>query len=273
MFLQNFSVYDIIVDIVPGVVFGYLIWVLAVPISKVGFTNLGLSGAGQAFLIIAVGFLIGRGLHSGSALFESFMRKNGEILLKNTEYFPIGKWYKKVHRKYRRFIGPEWSMETVLEEALIPISPFTFYTATAYELHNLLNEIYNVDFEKLDNKEGIEEFSYALLYGKNTLYRKYEILTTGFRNTYFLFLLTSILYSFVTYSTLEKPNSFILQSKTSWVEYVGKEPKLATLSVGIMFVLFILFLYQRLKFGQKRSDMLLFDSVIELQKKVNEDQE
>lgn len=270
--LQNFSVYDIIVDIVPGIVFGYLLWALLAPIENIGFADLGLVGVGQALLIVAVGFLIGRALHGGSAMFEFFVSKFCRFVARQiSRNEKIEHYFKKLHNWYSNFLGPKWSLETVLHEALFPFSPFTFYTAIAYDFHLLLNEIYNVDFGQLDKKEGIEEFSYSLLYGKDTLYRKYEILSTGFRNTYLLFLVASILYASVTYNTLQTSNAILLRDTTPWVRYVHREPKIAVLIVGVFFALFVLFLHQRLKFGRKRSDALLFDSVIELEKKYNEE--
>ncbi|WP_152663281.1 hypothetical protein [Halorubrum saccharovorum] len=262
--LQKFQIYDVIVDIIPGIVFSALLIPLIIPSSRE--TNIPAVGGGVAIAIVllAVGYVLGRVVHSFSSLFDSIVRATIRFLEARLMRGRLAGPISQARNKLIPIFGYHYTVEDHIQEAMSPITPFTLKTGSSYRLIEKINKKYEIDVDSLDHGEYLEEyehFSHSLLYNKQVLYRRYEILATFFRSMYVLCFIFAIAYTISAYQVVG-----LFERPLLWNHVVKDYGTQAGILVGSLLLLSFIFAHQKRKFSNRRGRALIYDSLIELEK-------
>ncbi len=271
--LQKFDVYDIIVDIIPGIILTGLVLPLALP-SGIENTSLPVGGVWLAIIILAIGYFMGRFLHSIASWFDKKITNGTSKLISFLIYlvqdfniFPQNWRLYRVEEFLVKYNDKNHTVKSEIKQSLSSSPPDSLKSQVAHEFLDRVEATYEIDTNNLDYGEFIreyEQFSYSLLYDKQVLYRRYEILSTFFRSMYVLCLLAGILY------TVSGLNLFgYYQDPIIWYQVVQDHTQQAILFVCLLFIFSIVFSHRKAKFSNKKGRALLYDSIIELSKENN----
>lgn len=266
--VQKLDIYDVIVDVFPGIITAMLTIILLAPLSLLPEQPFGQLGVSVGILFLALFYILGRLVHGIASGIDSLVRwatpnlhtKLLETSVRDTNV------YRKLSELAFPITGPHYTFEQHMQDGLSVISPFTLKTTLAHELITSINESYDVKVDQIDNHDlsEVKNLSYSILYNKDVLYRKYEILATFFRSLYVVFFAFTIFYSLTSISVFTGSGGIIINQQTIWSTFVYKYPGLALLALILMLVLFIVFLHQRRKFSHRRGWALIYDTVNEL---------
>ena len=256
MATNNLNIYDILVDIIPGSIAILLIVGLYRPIN---ITPVG----GVAILII--GYVVGRLIHAiGSingingirrsieeCLFEEYLQKRKYGLsFRNRIRYQYGG-----ENKFRKIDYQMDNVEPEITDNTIKKMESYFDVDTKLSFHNIQT---HDEFDPSTN-EAITDDVLSLrylgenyLYGKDTLYRKYEILSTFYRSLWLTSLAGAIVYFF----------AYLLAITTG----IGQlfHPSYYSIIYIILFITSIISLRQRIKYRFKKTRAFINDLQLQL---------
>lgn len=261
--IQKLNIYDIIVDIFPGLLVGILGVILLFPAQAIPSIS-GLD-VGLAIILLALGYILGRAVHGFASGVDSFVRWS---VPKFHQYLLSFRIYEKVSEVTLPFTGKHYTFSQHMEHGLSVLTPFTLKSALAHQLIDSINKKYNVEVDQLDehDMEEVKYLSYSILYNKDVLYRRYEILATFFRSLYVVFFFSTLAYSVTAYRVVQNKDPILFNEPTIWIEHVSKGPKYWVLPIGSFFILSLISLHQRRKFSHRRGRALIYDAVNELKR-------
>jgi hypothetical protein len=285
MVINTFDLYDILTDIIPGIIGTLFLVVLVVPTERVVRPPGTMFGPGGALLIIAVAYVVGRIIRNINIWWGfNYLQTNSDFL-----------------RKLNNFVTPQIIREKVDSIISEPFetklnSILTYQSeldnALVEEFVSILHQKYNVETERLfigklgrENGEhedesvdtdGSDERRLVLgltdsvrtvgnseLHGKATLYQRYTIISEFYESISKIFFLAALGFSASIAGTLLPTIDFW---STVWTEVVGES---IWLSIGVIgasiFIWFISDLQFR-DFDQRRATAFVTDIV-----KVHED--
>lgn len=195
MAVQNLTLYDLIVDLTPGIT-AIFIFVPLFPSKSLVSQILFGSPFRFGLSLLVLGYVAGRLLHaiSGSKIFEVVQRLTDRLYL----------------RAYTTVLSVILWMLADRSWATDPLEDRSSLRRRARSIEervrgNAETKSQQICAEACDNyivadyNKGIASFKHfgeSLLYGERGLYRKYEMLSTFFRNLSLLFVLSSSIYTF-----------------------------------------------------------------------------
>lgn len=227
--IQQLRLYDFLVDIFPGLAVIYLIQLL-IPVEKLPFTTPSASGILIAVILIGAGYLIGRMTHSLSGTFSDIL----DAIVPAAKYPPGDYspgnriWYEirkslPVEDKEQivdDFFADDWAPERVSGPTLQVRYPYVDFEVIR-NVKRRFEEIYNFDPNKVEERT-VRHFAYSELHDTQSLYERYNILVTFFRNIAFIFWVAFIisLSQFVIFlSNISQEGIPVpwLQEQNSWI--------------------------------------------------------
>ncbi|ELY39155.1 hypothetical protein [Natronorubrum tibetense] len=257
--VQKLDLYDIIVDIFPGLVAVFIFLPLVLGPGTAYSDALDLLGIEATLIIIVLSYVIGRIVHGIASPFDKSISKFGSNIDKFFLEHPI---YEKLTKRF----GLHLSFEDHIRDGLAPFTPFTMKTVMVHELHAEINEKYDVNTKSIDRHDfnDLKHVCHSILYNKPVLYRRYEILTTFFRSMHTVFGLSLIFYSI---SLLVYEYVGLGATDTFWAYLYFNDLRIVSLILVLQLILFLIFYYQKRKFSHRRNRALIYDTVIELKGK------
>lgn len=262
MAIQNLTLYDFIVDLTPGIAAIFVFIPLFPPESLVAemlFT--GSLRFGVSLLIL--GYITGRLLHaiSGSLMFEILQTSLDRLYLWTYAIlisvilwvFPIRDTVvESLKNKLERRQKVRSVEERIKGDAKTRSQ--RVYLSARKEYHSPSSDLKRSHFKR---------FGESLLYGERGLYRKYEMLSTFFRNLAFLFSLASIVYLIYLHGV---PYVYPVEGyvhESIWVANT-MNPYPYRLAPYFFFILGFLCHTQRLKFEHRKNRAFVDDLYIKL---------
>lgn len=255
MAIQQLRLYDVLVDIVPGVLSLFLLEAI---LGTGVFELLGRSSSGvqSAVILIVLGFITGRVLHYLSGEVSKVVARN-LFMLKISQledgyaHRGLGILKKMVPVEDREEVI-KWSLDYYPPEPdWYPQLAFPEYNKTIVrELDRELTDKY--DFQMLGNLDDLVPFAHSKLYPHNRLYHRYNILTTFFRNAAFLawaFAAVTGIQGLLTHTSI-----ILVQRGSPWMNLSDASAiPLVSLCFGILFSV------QLQKYAEKRNRHLIID--------------
>lgn len=221
MVVQKFTSYDLIVDIIPGLLAVFLTALLLPTGLEIGFTNSNPILTGGAVFVLS--YFVGRLFHGlGSVVDDSLV---GEFL-SNSRKIEL--------------------MEQENGEASIPGVSERVLSEVIEALHSRMGG------ER--SSKAMKHYGENLLYEENVLYSKYEILTTFFRSIWIIFVFYSFIFIFYPY--IRSGFNFVFQglyANPGVLTSVTALPGIYPL-FGITFALLAGFFINQWRTFQKRRD-------------------
>ena len=217
--LQQFSTYDIIVDIIPGCVFLLLSYaILPTQWSSYGSGNTLLAG----IILLIGGYFVGRVIHGISAYaMEPTLNIDQEILvhilksvfvisvlpisLLTRLVFPVIHIFSREKKSEEEQTPPSFDHQIDVwfsgDQDNVPkgvdwVVINSVHIKLKNEMRNSIDENYIAQSSSL-NPVAIRRYGENLLYGKETLYNKYQTLVTFFRSIMVISLIFGVLYTAV----------------------------------------------------------------------------
>ncbi|MCG1001894.1 MULTISPECIES: hypothetical protein [Halobacterium] len=198
--IQQLRLYDFLVDVFPGLSAIYLIQ-LIIPVGELPFRTPSASGILIAVILVGAGYLIGRLIHSLSSTFSKIL----DHIVPAAKYPPgdysIGNrlWYefrKSLPVEDREkivddFFADDWAPGRVNGPTLQVRYPYVDFDIIQ-NIKRRFEEVYNFDPENAEERT-IRHFAYSELYDSQSLYERYNILATFFRNIAFTFWIAFII--------------------------------------------------------------------------------
>lgn len=258
--VQQLSLYDFLVDIFPGVVAIYLIQ-LILPVSEIPLYVPSGSGVQLAVVLLGAGYIVGRLLHSISSVISDIL--DGLVpVVEAPEKRQVSWnrfWYE--FRKTLPIEDDEGIIDEMFSEGWAPAYasgpslkakyPYVDY-ALIIGIRDLVYEEYEFDSEAAEDR-AIRHFLYSKLYRESTLYQRYNILTTFFRNMAIIFWFSSLV-------TLAQLTLFLLGIDISvydvpWLK-MSNPWTLPTMTSAAA----VIFSRQLFKYSYRRNRHLILDS-------------
>lgn len=272
--VQQLRLYDILVDVIPGITSLILILFL-LPKKVVNFVLTLPVGLASAVVLLVVGFVLGRIFHylSGKASDYIAIPVYRLIFLLQDDSNPRGKkWHhflmnlQSQHRSimiYLRKCLPVEVEENFLDPVIMdaqdaePVIDGEVYQINREVAKKLATTFYQ-EKELEPRPQVVRRYGFSSLYGKRTLYQRYNMLTTFFRNISFIFWTFSVI-MFIQLVLVELGIS--IGASSYWL-LIGHE---SIISIGILF-LGVIFSRQLYEFSQKRNRHFIFDYLQYLEK-------
>jgi hypothetical protein len=196
--IQQLKLYDIIVDTIPGV-YGLLCLYLILPAEVVSDGSPLSGGITTGALILAIAYVFGRIIHSLSGSWSDFLNYgvneleerlmpvkslSGILFLEFRKIMPVERATKKPSSDVSQRVW-SWfdvdrpnSMSRTGEMGPVKLGPLPI------EVEDSVQARYDV--YKYTVEDTLQEFGFSELYQTNSLYQRYNVLTTFFRNMAFL---------------------------------------------------------------------------------------
>jgi len=157
--MQQFTTYDIIVDTIPG---AFLLFLAILLFPKEIVSPLAGSVAVAGVAILGAGYVLGRFIHT------------------------IGPGFRDVNIPNRSDTDDKLAWLVVMELT----DKMTTKSDDIDETEYYENKLDYLD----ENSDDVIRYGQSLLYGENNLYARYEMLSTFFRNLYYISVLLTVLY-------------------------------------------------------------------------------
>lgn len=203
---------------------------LLVPIGELPFSDPSASGVLIAVILIGAGYLNGRLIHSisgsSSRLIDSIMPvakyPPDDYSMRNRVWYEIRKSLpiEDDEKIIDDFFAEGWAPERVSGPTLRVRYPYVDFEVIQ-GIKNRFKQRYDFDPENTEERT-VRHFAYSELYDSQSLYERYNILATFFRNIAFTFWASSII-SIIQYIlfVFEIPSGGIsipwLQENNSWI--------------------------------------------------------
>lgn len=170
MALETFDLYDVLTDVIPGIIFQVLLVVLFVPPEFLKADDYIFGTSGIVLLVIVTGYVLGR-LVRNVSLFEKILKDYFDSVLSNIlEGYPVN----------------------------LPAS-------TIHEFKTILRgENFYLLYTKITRKQ-VKQWGYSKLYGRTTLYHKYTIISEFYYSMSKVFTISSIIYTPIIFLDIKQP--------------------------------------------------------------------
>jgi hypothetical protein len=163
MVRRRLTLYDVIVDLIPGLLaVGMLVWLGVVPVGSSFMSNLG-----SGLILLAGGYTVGRLVHGVTGMFEDFFLSCYECLFDDIRF----------ESRLREMSGTEHSNQ-------IPV--------VSHRRRMVREKLTHAEADPNQYKE-LKHLSESFLYDQARLSWKYSLLSTFFRNIWLIALLISVL--------------------------------------------------------------------------------
>ncbi len=253
--IQQFRLYDILVDIVPGIIFIFMADAL-LQTDLLKILNIDGFGASGAVILVTLGYILGRLVHFCSSICSDIIMKH----LFTPRAFPQENTFIQDLFWVLKLVFPVEDKEEVIKWALdyYPPEPDWFPQVRFPDYNqNIINSLSDdlenkYDFNMLGNLDDFIPFAESKLYSGDHLYHRYNILTTFFRNMSFLMWLFVVVISVQALFWLLPVNH--LQVLSPWMNstYVNSIPL-------VSLILSCIFSIQLQKFSTQRNRHLIID--------------
>lgn len=192
--IQQLRIYDLLVDVIPGIIAIYLAG-LVIPDNALPFAIPSATGLKSTFLLLGAGYFAGRLIHSFSAstsdIVDSFIPVvrhpvqdhsiRNQILYELRKTLPIEDDEDVIDEMF----DSGWAPSKVGGPTLTSKYPYVDY-GIIQRVKDIIDEEYDFDPRTAESR-SVRDFAYSKLYGKQTLYARYNIIVTFFRNITVLF--------------------------------------------------------------------------------------
>lgn len=230
MVVNTFDIYDIFADLVPGTVVAILLLGVAVPVDQISSILGGVSGVGAGLIFISISYVLGRIVRN--------MPNITNILLGICD----------------RSVSFESSVEDYIFSSNNPLedSVKNNFLQTIYSKAEIAGSLDSSD------TDTILDIGYSELWGENTLYQRYTIVSgfyEGLSNSFLLITISYILTGFVAYFSIF-PGYFY---STTWSSFIAESAIGAGIFIVGLVAVYILTVIQFRKFEQRRATQFVIE--------------
>ena len=228
--VNTFDIYDIFADLVPGTVVAILLLGVTVPVDQTSSILNGISGVGAGLILISISYVLGRVVRN----------------MPNITNILLGLCNKSVsfESSVEGFI---FSSDNPLEDSVK-----NNFLKTIYSIAEIAGSLDSSD------TETILDIGYSELWGENTLYQKYTIVSgfyEGLSNSFFLIIISYLATGYVAYLSIF-PGYFYM---TMWTSFVAESETTAGIFVVSLVVVYILIVVQFRKFEKRRATQFVIE--------------
>lgn len=230
MVVNTFEIYDIFADLVPGIVIAVLLLVVAVPTDQTSSILNEISGVGAGLILISISYVLGRIVRN--------MPNITNILLERCD----------------KSVSFETSVEGFVFSSDNPLesSVKNNFLKTIYSKAEIAGSLDNSDIET------ILDIGYSELWGKNTLYQRYTIVSgfyEGLSNSFLVMTTFYLLTGAVAYFSIFSGYFY----RTAWTSFVTDSGIGAGIFVVGMVAVYLLVVIQFRKFEQRRATQFVIE--------------
>ena len=248
MVINTFDLYDILTDIIPGIIGTLLLIVLLVPEKDLNLVSGVIGGPGGALLIIATAYVTGRIIRNIKPW--EYLFENSIVYIRN---------YDRAAAPFEKELESILTHQSELDHGLV--ETFKKIMAEQYNLDMLVVENAEENYTQDEYEIGldtIKRVGYSDLYDKATLYQRYTIVSSFYESVSTLFLTIGFgfLISFIGTESFD-----IGYPHTVWTNSVENTPFLSFFAIIFLVIIGYITRRQYRKFDKKRGVAFISDIV------------
>jgi hypothetical protein len=228
--VNAFDIYDIFADLVPGTVVVILLLGVTVPVDQTSSILNGVSGVGPGVILISISYVFGR-------------------IVRNMPYITnilLGLCHKPV--SFESYVEDFiFSSDNPLEDSVK-----NNFLKTIYSKAEIAGSLGSSD------TETILDIGYSELWGENTLYQRYTIVSgfyEGLSNSFILIIIFYLSTGFVAYFSIFSGYFY----STIWTSFVAESANGAGIFIVGLVVVYILIVIQFRKFEKRRATQFVIE--------------
>lgn len=175
MVVNTFDLYDILTDIIPGIIGTLLLIVLFAPATTINRGSGLVVGTGGALLIIAIAYVVGR-------------------IIRNIRLWKYIMYRKEASGPFERTLQSIILGQSDLDDDLVQQFKEVINDKYEFSRPDVSDEEVdsNVEFDMIQLFNTVVPVGYSELYNRQTLYRRYTIISSFYESLSTLFLLAAI---------------------------------------------------------------------------------